>query len=569
MPNIVFILIRRIRIPLILLISVYAVSILGFVLIPGQDDEGNLWRMDFFHAFYFVSFMGTTIGFGEIPYAFTDGQRMWALFSIYTTVISWLYGIGSLLSLLQEPAFRSLMTESSFKRALKRINEPFYLICGYGDTGSLLVRALAEAGIRSVVIDHNQNRINSLELEDILFVVPGLCADASIPESLLKAGLKHKNCIAVIALTNADNCNLKVAITTKLIRSELLTIARAETHEVEANINSFGTELVINPFDTFAGRLSLALQSPSMYLLFQWMTSVPHDRLQEPTFTPKGKWILCGFGRFGKAVYKRLIDANLSVTVIEAMPEQTKAPPGVIVGVGTEAKTLQEADVLHAAGIVAATDDDADNLSILMTAKQLNSDLFVVARQNLKENDEIFDVAKADLIMKRGSIIANKIFAIVTTPLLGEFFELAAKKNDIWANELVSRICGIASNNAPSRWMLEIKTGDAPAVSLAIANNLQVPLGVFLRDPRNRDDRLSCLPLMLSRGRESILLPKEDEILQKGDQLLFCGQYGMQAHMDWIAKNHNVFNYVLTGREHSSSVLRRLFNKSNANASHR
>jgi len=561
MPNIVFILIRRIRIPLILLISVYAISILGFVIIPGQDVAGNPWQMDFFHAFYFVSFMGTTIGFGEIPYPFTDAQRMWALFTIYTTVIAWLYGIGSLLSLLQEPAFRSLMTEASFRRALKRINEPFYLICGYGDTGSLLVRALAESGIRSVVIDYDQNRISSLELEDILFVVPGLCADASVPDNLLKAGLKHKNCISVIALTNSDNCNLKVAITAKLLRSELLTIARAETHEAEANIDSFGTEVVINPFDTFAGRLSLALQSPSMYLLFQWMTGAPNEELEEPTFAPKGNWILCGFGRFGKAVHKRLIDANISVTIVEALPSETEAPAETVVGVGTEAKTLVEAGVSNAAGIVAATDDDADNLSILMTARQLNPELFIVARQNLKENDEIFNAAHADLIMKRGSIIANKIFAIVTTPLFARFFELAAKKNDEWANELVSRISGVVSDCAPSRWMLEITSKNAPAVSLAIANNIRVPLGVFLRDPRNRDNFLNCIPLMLVRGRDIFLLPEEDEVLQKGDQLLFCGQSNTISHMEWTARNHNIFHYVLTGREHNNTVLSKLTNK--------
>jgi len=560
-PNIVFILIRRIRIPLILLIMVYAISILGFVLIPGEDDQGNVWHMGFFHAFYFVSYMGTTIGFGEIPYPFTDAQRMWSLLSIYTTVIAWLYGIGSLLALLQEPAFRTLMTEASFKRALNRINEPFYLICGYGDTGSLLVKALAEAGIRSVVVDQNQNRINSVELEDILFVVPGLCADASIPENLIRAGLKHKNCVTVIALTNSDSCNLKVAITTKLLRPGLLTIARAETHEMEANINSFGTEVVINPFDTFAGRLSLALKSPGKYLLFQWMTNVPNEELQEPTFTPKGVWILCGFGRFGKAVYMRLVAANLNVIVIEATPTETLAPADTVSGIGTEAKTLLQADILNAAGIVAATDDDANNLSILMTAKQLNPGLFVVARQNLKENDEIFSAAKPDLIMKRGSIIANKIFAIITTPLLAKFLDFASQKDNDWANELVSRICGVVSDCVPSRWQLAINNHEAPAIYLAMENNIPVPLGVFLHDPRNREESLNCVPLMLVRESETLLLPEGDELLQAGDEILFCGQSGAKLHTDWISRNHNTFNYVLTGHEYSSGVLKRMLAK--------
>ncbi|MDX2422862.1 MAG: ion channel, partial [Amphritea sp.] len=98
MNDIFYLMLRRLRHPLITLIVVYSVSILGFVMIPGQDDQGNVWPMDFFHAIYFVSFMGSTIGFGEIPYAFTSGQRAWTLVTIYGTVIAWLYCIGSLLA---------------------------------------------------------------------------------------------------------------------------------------------------------------------------------------------------------------------------------------------------------------------------------------------------------------------------------------------------------------------------------------------------------------------------------------------------------------------------------------
>ncbi|MFN2330165.1 MAG: hypothetical protein ABR612_14750, partial [Chromatocurvus sp.] len=64
MEHLIFLILRRLRRPLIALLCAYALSVLGFVLIPGADDTGAPWRMDFFHAFYFVSFMGSTIGFG-------------------------------------------------------------------------------------------------------------------------------------------------------------------------------------------------------------------------------------------------------------------------------------------------------------------------------------------------------------------------------------------------------------------------------------------------------------------------------------------------------------------------
>jgi voltage-gated potassium channel len=63
----VFVILRRMRAPLIILIFIFAVSVLGLTLIPGQDADGQPWRMGFFDAFYFMSYTATTIGFGELP----------------------------------------------------------------------------------------------------------------------------------------------------------------------------------------------------------------------------------------------------------------------------------------------------------------------------------------------------------------------------------------------------------------------------------------------------------------------------------------------------------------------
>lgn len=172
MHNVLFLLLRRLRTPLILLIAVYAVAVLGFVLIPGVDDKGQPWHMGFFHAFYVVSYTATTIGFGELPYIFTDAQRMWLIGTIYASVVAWLYAISALLTTVQDPAFRTIRVENAFGRAVRRIREPFYLVCGYGDTGAMLVRALAESGIQAVVIDIDGERINALELEELPMVVP-------------------------------------------------------------------------------------------------------------------------------------------------------------------------------------------------------------------------------------------------------------------------------------------------------------------------------------------------------------------------------------------------------------
>ncbi|MGB5540133.1 MAG: NAD(P)-binding protein, partial [Gammaproteobacteria bacterium] len=304
MQNIIYLMLRRMRLPLIVVILAYTISITGLVLIPGVDDQGNPWRMTLFHAFYFVSYMGTTIGFGEVPYPFTDAQRLWTSLAMYLTVISWLYAIGSLFAVLQDPAFKRVLAYATFTRSVRKIKESFYLVCGLGDAGQLVVRELAADHIRSVVIDRNEDRVQSLGLENYPVDIPALCADVTDSSSLLAAGLGKPECAGVIALTGNDHVNLTVAISSKLLAPEQQVICRADTHDEQANMASFGTDYIINPFDAFAERFAMMFQSPSMFLVYEWMTSIQEAPLREFVAPPRGTWVVCGFGRFGKAVQK-------------------------------------------------------------------------------------------------------------------------------------------------------------------------------------------------------------------------------------------------------------------------
>ncbi|HEY9147856.1 MAG TPA: NAD(P)-binding protein, partial [Gammaproteobacteria bacterium] len=514
MNQVIFLILRRMRAPLVVLIVAYSISILGLVVIPGADGDGNPWRMGFFHAFYFVSYMATTIGFGEIPYAFTDAQRMWTTVSVYLTVIAWLYAIGKILSLIQDPAFRQAVIEQSFARGVRHMGEPFYIVCGYGDTGSLLVRAMTQRGMRVVVVDHDQERINLLELADLDSYVPGVCADASLSFTLKEAGLTHRHCAGVVALTDDDQVNLKIAITTKLLHPGIKVICRAETHDAGANMASFGTDRIINPYDTFASRLALALHSPGTHLLYEWLTGVPETPLPVPLYPPLGSWVLCGYGRFGKAVKANLDREGVDTTIVEADPDGAGCRGFCVVGRGTEAETLRAAGVESAVGIVAGTDNDANNLSIAMTAAELNPDLFMVARQNKSDNDDIFQAALLDLVMQRSEIIARDIFAILTTPLLDDFLKLILQQSNDWANEQVSRLTAVIGEIVPDIWYFPIDEEHTPALFEAIQAERQVNVGHLLRDSHDREEQLSCLPLLLlCKNGEEKLFPDEEAVL--------------------------------------------------------
>lgn len=563
MDNIIYLIFRRMRVPLLVLLVAYSIAVLGLVLIPGEDANGNPWHMGFFHAFYFVSFMATTIGFGEIPYEFTDAQRMWVLYSIYSTVIVWIYAIGNLLTLFQDHTFRQAMVERQFARRIKHLREEFYIICGYGETGRALVCDLTERDQHAVVVDIDENRVNLLSLENLRQYVPGLSADAARPLHLQEAGLEHPLCAGVVALTNVNEVNLKIALTSKLLRPKLKVICRADSHDIEKNMASFGTDYIIDPFDTFARHLAIALQAPGLHQLQNWLTAISDTERAEPIKPPnKGLWVLCGYGRFGKALYQRLKSEGLEVIVVEAVPDVTGEPvEGCIKGRGTEADTLQEAQIERAVGLVAGTNDDTNNLSIIMTAKKMNSDLFIVARQNNIDNKAIFDAVKADMIMHDSSIIANKVRVLLGTPLLFEFISLAQHENDAWASVLIQRIAALGGSVVPEIWEICINEEQAPAVVDTLSKGRLVTLQQLIQDPRDRDRSLPSLPLMRISQNTRDLMPVLSTELKLGDKLLFCGLYCAEYRMRWILQHPYSLAYILTGDAQPQGKIWKLLNR--------
>ncbi len=541
--------------PLAALIMVYAMSIFVLTLIPGMDDEGNPWKMSFFHAFYFVSFMGSTIGFGEIPYPFTDAQRLWTVVTIYASVIAWLYTIGTLLSLTQSQTFTNAVREQRFNRKIKQLRDPFYIICGFGDTGQSLVKTFHQNAQRAVVIDNMQAQIDSVDSQDWVYSLPALLGNADESENLEKAGIHKAKCKGVIAMTQNDHINLQIALSAKILEPNLKVICRAQTLDAERNMASFGTDLIVNPHETFAEDFVMAMENPSMYLLERWITAPANTPLTDPVFPPKGRWVLCGYGRFGKAMYKRLLKLGNPVTVVEARPNLTNPPDSTIIGRGTEADTLQDAKVEKAVGIIAGTDNDVNNLSILLTADQLNNKLFSILRQELAINQHVSRAIKSDMLMDHSEIIASRILENLTTPLTGHFLRMARDESEQWASILISRLAAILIDQVPDTWVLSIRKDKTPAVWEQLRENRDVLLGDLMRSTANHLVNLPCIPLLLQRKRKLHLMPDEGMPLKFGDRILFSGRKRAHNRMKLVCTTPQKLHFSQTGEERSDGWL--------------
>jgi len=545
---------RRLRAPLLLMISVYAVGIVGLVLIPGLDAQGRSAQLSLFHAFYFLTYTASTIGFGEIPHPFTDTPRLWVTVVIILSVVGWAYTLAALLALGRDRSFRLAVTMTLFRRQVRGLREPFYVVCGYGETGNLVCRGLDQIGVRFVVLDVDPRRIDELELQAFQSDVPAFVCDARLPEHLRLAGVAKSNCLGALALTNDDACNLAVAITMKLINPRVPVLCRATRESTVANMESFDTDHVINPFRAFGIYLWDSLHAPAMNRLMLHLTGLPGTRVVERKEPPRGHWIVCGYGRFGREVVGSFLREGLSVTIIDPDPPADERKRFVR-GLGTEAVTLIEAGLSDAVGIVAGTDDDINNLSIVMTARAENPNLFTVVRQNLQANRVLFRRFAADMTMVSAEIIANEALARIGAPLLTRFLRFARRQTEAWADGVDKMLETRIGNEVPLLWEVRLSAHEAPAWMEVPSGSNGRPLRLLSTDPSDREDVLRCVPLLVVRGRSEHPLPADDFVLEAGDTILYAGTAAARWRQSLITANANVLEYVETGIESPGGLV--------------
>lgn len=548
----IFLVMRRMRAPLITLIVIFSISVVGLSLIPGVDPEGRPARIGLFDSFYFMSYTATTIGFGELPWPFTAAQRLWVTFSIYLSVIGWAYAIGSLLTLVQDRSFRQALALQQFTRKVARLREPFLLMAGYGRAGELLAKSFDTLGQQLVVVDESSHRIDALDLGSYHADIPGLVADAANPHHLSAAGLDHPFCSGVLALTDDDETNLAVTMTAALLRPDLPVIARTTSALIAERMRAFGTPVVVNPFDRFGEHLRLALNAPASYQLLTWLEAGPGATLPERGRPPTdGRWVVCGYGRFGQEVTEDLQAAGLEVSIIEPA-QHSAAEPGVIVGDASEPAVLALADLASAVGLVAGTDNDTTNLSMLATARRAHSHLFLAARQNKPTSAALFTTMEVDALLVPTEVVAHEVYAQLSTPLLWRFIQEMPARGDAWAAAVIERLRHNCGRELPALWKVRLDAEQAPALVGWLAER-RVCLGDLLRSPEDRERRLQVVPLLLLRDGEAVLAPEDDAVLMPGDQLLFAGQGAERRGLESTLVVDASTAYVLFDRHIPSS----------------
>jgi voltage-gated potassium channel len=140
-------------------------------------------------------------------------------------------------------------------------------------------------------------------------------------------------------------------------------------------------------------------------------------------------YIICGYGRVGRRVAEEFRHEGASFVVLDFNPEAKEAAQETnvlfIEGNGTEDEDLNEAGLGRARGLVAASDDDADNLYITLSARAANPDLLIVARASTEDAAKKLRLAGADRVVQPYQTAGRTMANLLLRPQVTAFVDVA------------------------------------------------------------------------------------------------------------------------------------------------
>ena len=156
-----------------------------------------------------------------------------------------------------------------------------------------------------------------------------------------------------------------------------------------------------------------------------------------------GHYVICAYGRVGRAVLEELQRRNYTTVVIESKPELQPllAEHGVrcIAGDPADETVLKQAGIQRARGLVCAVDSDAANVFITLTARALNPDLRIVARASDRTSIDKLVRAGADEVVSPYGLTGRRMAVLAVQPSVLEVLDLLNLGSDIRLEEVAVR----------------------------------------------------------------------------------------------------------------------------------
>ncbi|WP_299135146.1 potassium channel protein [uncultured Tenacibaculum sp.] len=229
----------------------------------------------------------------------------------------------------------------------------------------------------------------------------------------------------------------------------ITTIGFGEVHPFGTGEKIFTIGLILSSLFIFG----YAVSSFSEYLISgQFFHQLKIKKVQKKIEKLKGHTIVCGYGRNGRQAIAKLKSYKKDFVVVEQNQTiiQRLDNDGVlnIEGDATTDETLIKAGILNASNLITALPSDADNLFVVLTAKQLNRKCKIISRASKETSYSKLKIAGADNVIMPDKLGGAHMASLVVTPDVIEFVDRLTIEGDTTAN-----LEEIAINNLPQEYI--------------------------------------------------------------------------------------------------------------------
>lgn len=197
----------------------------------------------------------------------------------------------------------------------------------------------------------------------------------------------------------------------------------------------FTVFLILTSITVFGYALSTFSEYVVSGKLFEYFK---HKRVEKKIAKLRNHTIICGFGRNGKQAALKLSNYNKQFVVVERQKSITDELENngchCILGDATLDETLINAGIENAANLITALPKDADNLFVVLTARQLNKKFKIISRASNESSYSKLKIAGADNVIMPDKIGGDHMASLVTTPDVIEFVDRLTVEGETTAN---------------------------------------------------------------------------------------------------------------------------------------
>ena len=288
----------------------------------------------------------------------------------------------------------------------------------------------------------------------------------------------------------------------------LSTVGFSEVHEISQTGRILTIILIFTGVSFFVYLTSVIMQ----FVVKGEIKSILGRRKLDKTIKKlKNHYIVCGYGRIGRILCKLLKEQTSDIVVIEKDMELIsvieKDKTLYLTGDAADESLLLKAGIKKASYLIAALGRDADNVFLVLTARQLNSKIYIMARSETRQVKSKLFAAGADRVESPYDVGAVAMGLRLLKPSLSTFLDIALSKKET-----------------------EIQIEE---ISISPRSDL---INTMLKDSGIREKYNIIIIAINKLNKEMIFNPSFETYIEKGDIVIAMGRASS------LKKFHNAMN---------------------------